>query len=77
MRFSWRIFAGYFLLLGLLAAYVVSVVRDEIKPAMRRSAEAVLLDTANLLAEMVQPDMVAGRLDDGRLAAILQRFATR
>ncbi len=77
MRFSWRIFAGYFLLLGLLAAYVVSVVRDEIKPAMRRSAEAVLLDTANLLAEMVQPDMVAGRLDDGRLAAILQRFAAR
>ncbi len=77
MRFSWRIFAGYFLLLGLLAAYVVSVVRDEIKPAMRRSAEAVLLDTANLLAEMVQPDMVAGRLDDGRLAATLQRFAAR
>lgn len=77
MRFSLRIFLGYFLLVGLLAAYVISVVRDEIKPAMRRSAEAVLLDTANLLAEMVQPDMLAGRLDDGRLAGILQRFAAR
>ena len=55
MRFSLRIFLGYFLLVGMLSAYVISVVRDEIKPAMRRSAEAVLLDSANLLAELVQP----------------------
>ncbi|QLI81631.1 two-component system sensor histidine kinase CreC [Chitinibacter fontanus] len=77
MRFSLRIFLGYFLLVALLAAYVLSIVRDEVKPAMRQSAEEVLLDTANLLAAMVQPDLVAGRLDDGRFAAAMAQFALR
>jgi hypothetical protein len=45
-HFGWHLLelVALYLLLGLLAAYVVSVVRDEIKPAMRRSAEAVLLE---------------------------------
>jgi two-component system sensor histidine kinase CreC len=77
MRFSLRIFLGYFLLVALLAAYVLNLVRDEVKPAMRQSAEEVLLDTANLLAAMVQPDLVAGRLDDGRFAAAMAQFALR
>ncbi|WP_373973723.1 two-component system sensor histidine kinase CreC [Chitinibacter sp. SCUT-21] len=77
MRFSLRIFLGYFLLVALLAAYVLSIVRDEVKPAMRQSAEEVLLDTANLLAAMVQPDLIAGRLDDGRFAAAMAQFALR
>lgn len=77
MRFSLRIFLGYFLLVALLAAYVLNLVREEVKPAMRQSAEEVLLDTANLLAAMVQPDMVADRLDDGRFAAAMAQFALR
>ncbi|WP_348946169.1 two-component system sensor histidine kinase CreC [Chitinibacter sp. FCG-7] len=77
MRFSLRIFLGYFLLVALLAAYVLNLVREEVKPAMRQSAEEVLLDTANLLAAMIQPDFVAGRLDDGRFAAAMAQFALR
>lgn len=77
MRFSTRIFLGYFLLVALLAAYVLNLVREEIKPAMRQSAEEVLLDTANLLAVMVQPDFVVDRLDDGRFAAALEQFSSR
>lgn len=77
MRFSLRIFFGYFLLVSLLAAYVLSLVKDEIKPAVRQSSEEVLVDTANLLAELIQPDFVAGRLDDGRFARAMQHFAAR
>ncbi len=77
MRFSLRIFFGYFLLVSLLAAYVLSLVKDEIKPAVRQSSEEVLVDTANLLAELIQPDFVAGRLDDGRFARAMQQFAAR
>lgn len=77
MRFSLRIFLCYFLLVALLAAYVLNLVRDEIKPAMRQSAEEVLLDTANLLSVMIQPDFIAGRLDDGRFAAALAQFSLR
>ncbi|MEJ2792817.1 two-component system sensor histidine kinase CreC [Iodobacter sp. LRB] len=77
MRFSLRIFFGYFLLVSLLAAYVLSLVRDEIKPAVRQSSEEVLVDTANLLAELIQPDFVAGRLDAGRFAKAIKLFAER
>lgn len=77
MRFSLRIFFGYFLLVSLLAAYVLSLVKEEIKPAVRQSSEEVLVDTANLLAELIQPDFVAGRLDDGRFARAMAQFAAR
>ncbi|WP_410499095.1 two-component system sensor histidine kinase CreC [Chitinibacter sp. S2-10] len=77
MRFSLRIFLGYFLLVALLAVYVLTVVRDEIKPAMRQSAEEVLLDSANLLAEMVKADFIAGQLNDGRFASALAQFGLR
>ena len=77
MRFSLRIFLGYFLLVGLLAAFLLKLVGDEIKPAVRQSSEEVLVDTANLLAELVQPDFVAGRLDDGRFARAIKLFAER
>ncbi|QZA77267.1 two-component system sensor histidine kinase CreC [Deefgea tanakiae] len=77
MRFSLRIFFGYFLLVSLLAAYVLSLVKDEIKPAVRQSSEEVLVDAANLLAELIQPDFAAGRLDDGRFARAMQQFAAR
>lgn len=77
MRFSLRIFFGYFLLVSLLATYVLSLVKEEIKPAVRQSSEEVLVDTANLLAELIQPDFVAGRLDDGRFARAMQQFAAR
>lgn len=63
MRFSLRIFLGYFLLVALLAAYVLNLMKEEIEPAMRQSAEEVLLDTANLLSVIIQPDFIAGRLN--------------
>ncbi|XZG69161.1 two-component system sensor histidine kinase CreC [Chitinibacteraceae bacterium HSL-7] len=77
MRFSLRIFLGYFLLVALLAVLLLKLVGDEIKPAVRQSTEEVLIDTANLLAEAVQADFVAGRLSESRFAAALSAFATR
>ncbi|WP_028452974.1 two-component system sensor histidine kinase CreC [Chitinilyticum aquatile] len=77
MRFSLRIFLGYFLLVALLAVLLLKLVGDEIKPAVRQSTEEVLIDTANLLAEAVQADFVAGQLNESRFAAALQAFAAR
>ena len=45
-----------------------SQVQDEIKPAMRSSTEETLVDTANLLAELVATDLQAGTLSQGDLA---------
>ncbi|SMC20795.1 two-component system, OmpR family, sensor histidine kinase CreC [Andreprevotia lacus DSM 23236] len=77
MRFSLRIFLGYFLFAGLTGWYVLTLVRDEIKPAVRQSAEEVMIDTSNLLAEMIRADFVAGRLDQGRFSAAIAAYLQR
>lgn len=77
MRFSLRIFLGYFLIVALLAWYVVDLIRDEIKPAMRQSAEEIMIDTANLLAELVQPAFRDGRLANGEVAQAIGRYVER
>ncbi|WP_035054584.1 two-component system sensor histidine kinase CreC [Andreprevotia chitinilytica] len=77
MRFSLRIFLGYFLFVGLTGWYVLTLIRDEIKPAVRQSAEEVLIDSSNLLAELIRPDFVSGRLDQGRFAGAVAAYLAR
>lgn len=77
MRFSLRIFLGFFLLIGLMAAVVFDVLRDEIRPVMRQSAEDVLVDVSQLLAELVRDDVIAGRIDQGSFSAALARLSAR
>jgi two-component system, OmpR family, sensor histidine kinase CreC len=77
MRFSLRIFLGYFLLVIVLGAYLVSLIGDEIKPTVRQSAEEILAESANLLAEVIRDDFVAGTLDSGAFAAAISRFTLR
>lgn len=59
---------------GWLALYRVQI---EIKPAMRSSTEETLVDTANLLAELVAKDLQAGTLSQGDLAQVLAAYGKR
>jgi two-component system, OmpR family, sensor histidine kinase CreC len=59
---------------GLVALYRV---QDELKPAMRSSTEETLVDTANLLAELVARDLQAGTLSQGDLARVLAAYGDR
>jgi two-component system, OmpR family, sensor histidine kinase CreC len=52
-------------------------VQQEIKPAMRSSTEETLVDTANLLAELVAPELRAGTLSQGNLASVLAAYVRR
>jgi two-component system sensor histidine kinase CreC len=52
-------------------------VQHEIKPAMRSSTEESLVDTANLLAELVAKDLQAGTLAQGDLARVLAAYGKR
>ncbi|MGE3775348.1 MAG: two-component system sensor histidine kinase CreC, partial [Gammaproteobacteria bacterium] len=72
-----RLFLGYVAVLAVAAWFLVGGALEEIKPAMRQSAEETLVDTANLLAELVHDDVVAGRFDGGRLAQALTQYAAR
>jgi two-component system sensor histidine kinase CreC len=72
-----RIFLVYFLFVGLAGWFVLSTVMDEIRPGVRQSTEETLVDTANLLAEILQDEVKAGSLQQSRLPELLKAYGQR
>ncbi|MGE0485663.1 MAG: two-component system sensor histidine kinase CreC [Gammaproteobacteria bacterium] len=70
-----RVLLGYLAVIGVGGWYVVSATLDELKPAMRQSAEETLVDSANLLARLVATDLERGALDHSAFAARLREYA--
>jgi two-component system, OmpR family, sensor histidine kinase CreC len=59
VRISLQVALGYFLIVGLAAWFVLNVFVAEVKPGVREATEDTLVDTANLVAELVAPDLAA------------------
>lgn len=72
-----RIFLAYFFFVGLSGWFVLSTVMDEIRPGVRQSTEETLVDTANLLAEILREDVRAGRLAQSDLPELLKAYGLR
>ena len=72
-----RIFLVYFLFVGLSGWFVMSTVMDEIRPGVRQSTEETLVDTANLLAEILRDEVKNGSLAQGRLPELLKAYGQR
>lgn len=72
-----RIFLVYFLFVGLSGWFVLSTVMDEIRPGVRQSTEETLVDTANLLAEILRDEVKHGQLGQGRLPEVLRAYGQR
>lgn len=77
MRLGARIFLVYFFFVGLSAYFVLNTVMEEIRPGVRQSTEETLVDTANLLAEILRDDMRSGTLDQERWLATLRAYGQR
>ncbi|MDN7143309.1 two-component system sensor histidine kinase CreC [Pseudomonas sp. JQ170] len=77
MRLGIRIFLVYFLFVGLIGFFILSTVREEIRPGVRQSTEETLVDTANLLAEILHDDVKAGTLGQSRLPQLLRAYGQR
>lgn len=77
MKLSLRVFLGFFLIVGLAAYFVLSTFMAEVKPGVRQGMEVALVDTAQVLAELVAPDLKAGTSDQGRLAEVLRAYRAR
>ncbi|MFO1404479.1 MAG: two-component system sensor histidine kinase CreC [Azonexus sp.] len=69
MNVSVRLFAGYFLMLGLAAWFVLNIFSHEAEPGIRQATEETLVDTAHVLAELAAPELAAGRIARGDFAA--------
>jgi two-component system, OmpR family, sensor histidine kinase CreC len=77
MRFSFRILLGYFLIVGIAGAFVLKIVVDEIKPSVRETIEEVMVDTANLLAELAAPDLQKNRFTESNFSAAVGAYSKR
>jgi len=77
MRLGIRIFLVYFLFVGLSGYFLLNTVREQIRPVVRQSSEETLVDTANLLAEILRDDVKAGTLAQSRLLQLLESYGQR
>lgn len=68
MNISIRLFAGFFLVVGLAGWFVLNIINHEIEPGIRQATEETLVDTANMLAELAAEDMATKHIADGRFA---------
>ena len=77
MPLGLRIFLVYVLFIGLTGYFVLSTVMEEIRPGVRQSTEETLVDTANLMAEILRDDFKAGTLNQNRWPQLLKAYGER
>ncbi|MFM1886300.1 MAG: hypothetical protein RL026_1457 [Pseudomonadota bacterium] len=72
-----RIFLAYALFVVVGGSYAIREAGGQVKPLVRQAAEETLVDTANLLAELLAPALRQGRLDEAALATALREYGRR
>ncbi|MCC9598367.1 MULTISPECIES: two-component system sensor histidine kinase CreC [unclassified Rubrivivax] len=81
MHIGLRLFFAFAAITGLAAFFVLRVFVTEIKPSVREVMEDVMVDSANLLAEVAAPELAAlpagGTLGDGPFAGAVREYAAR
>ena len=77
MRLGIRLLFGFFLVTGLAAVFTLRVFVAEVKPSVREVMEDMMVDTANILAELAGDDLAAGKIAEGRFAGHVRNYARR
>lgn len=81
MKLGLRLLLGFFLITGIAAFFVMRVFVHEVQPSVREVMEDMMVDTANILAELAQDDLAAmppeGDLQGSRFAKRVQDYAAR
>lgn len=77
VKISLKIFFGYFVLVGLTAWFVMSIVIEEVKPGVRQAMEDSLIDTANVLAELASQDLKSNQIQIGQFAQSFAQYKAR
>ncbi|MFC6296869.1 two-component system sensor histidine kinase CreC [Pseudomonas sp. CCM 7893] len=77
MRLGIRFFLVYALFIGLTGYFVLNTVMKEIRPGVRQSTEETLVDTANLLAEVLRKDVKDGTLGQSHWPELLKAYGSR
>lgn len=81
MKLGLRLLLGFFLITGIAGFFVMRVFVQQVQPSVREVMEDMLVDTANILAELAQDDLAAmpeqGDLQDSRFGRRVMDYAAR
>ncbi len=77
MALSKRIFLFYFLFVALCGYFMTHLFSRQVYPSIRQTTEETLVDTANLLAEVVSFDLKEGRITPNYLQQRMQTYQRR
>lgn len=81
MKLGLRLLLGFFLITGIAAFFVLRVFVAEVRPSVREVMEDMLVDTANILAELAVDDLArmpaGGTLDGSAFATRVRDYAER
>ena len=77
MHLGIRLLFGVFAILGLAAFFVLNVFVNEIKPSVREVMEEVMIDAANVLAELATTELANGGINHGDFARAVAAYTAR
>ncbi|MDB6001000.1 MAG: creC [Rhizobacter sp.] len=81
MKLGLRLLLGFFLIAGLATFFVLRVFVLEVRPSVREVMEDMLVDTANILAELARDDLArmpaGGTLVNSKFANSVNSYASR
>lgn len=81
MKLGLRLLLGFFLITGMAAFFVMRVFVAEVRPSVREVMEDMMVDTANILAELAVDDLAVmpagGTLQASRFARHVADYASR
>jgi two-component system sensor histidine kinase CreC len=81
VKLGLRLLLAFFLITGIAAFFVLRVFVQEVRPSVREVMEDLLVDTANILAEMAADDLAhmppGGTLQQSAFAQNLRQYAAR
>ncbi|MBI2728096.1 MAG: two-component system sensor histidine kinase CreC [Polaromonas sp.] len=77
MRLGIRLLFGFFLVTGLAAFFTLRVFMVEVRPSVREVMEDMMVDTANILAELASDDLSTDKIESGRFATHVRSYAQR
>jgi len=77
MSLNLRIFLAYFLIVVIASILFLNVFMSELKPGMRQSSEDSLIDTANILAELVTQEFTDSPSQLTNFTTAVERFLHR
>lgn len=81
MKLGLRVLLGFFVINGIAAFIGLRLFVAEVRPSVRQVMEDLMVDTANILAELVRDELVrmplAGTLETSSFAQRVREYASR